>query len=338
MKQVWNVLGRCLRAVVPVVGDRWTEWVRKLTFWLALIVFLCAAYYVVDDVWLQPQYTQEITHSLRDLYTVGDAVVEDEPNTEETPVVYPEDLSESFQSLYRRNTDVAGWLTFTANQGAAGDLFEGAVDNPFVQAKDNDYYLRRNYLRESSRDGTLFLDYRNDVHALDKEHNVVIYGHNLNSGLMFSRFNRLVSGDVNRARALTTLTIDSAYGSSAQYKVFAVMVIDADATGTAAFDYIRTEFSNDAQMETFIARIRERSLYDFGDVDVLPTDTVLTLSTCSNKRDTTLKNGRTVIVARRVRDGESTAVDTTKTTLNGDVLMPKAWYVHKGKPLPTQYQ
>ncbi len=330
---------RGLRSIIPVVGDERSEWIRKLAFLLAFTVFLCSGYYLVDELWLQPRYTQEVTHSLRELYVKGEEGDNKGNKEDETPIVFPEGMDPSFEPLYRRNQDVAAWLTFAADaDGTKEDLFSGAIDNPVVQAEDNDYYLYRDYLGQKDKAGTLFLDYRNSLSMLSQEKNVIIYGHNLKSGLMFSKFNLLVSGNVDRARMLTTLTLDTLYGESITYKVFAVMVLDADATGKDAFDYIRTEFTTETSFNTFIRRIQARSLYDFGDVDVLPSDQVITLSTCSNKRDTTLKNGRTVIVARRLREGEDAAVDVSKTVLNQDVLMPKAWYVNKGQELPKEYQ
>lgn len=338
-QKIGDAILRGLRSIIPVVGDERSEWIRKLAFLVALTVFLCSGYYLVDEVWLQPRYTQEVTHSLRDLYTKGEAEDDKGNKEEQAPIVFPEGMDPSFAPLYRRNQDVAAWLTFAADaDGTKEDLFGGVIDNPVVQAADNDYYLYRDYLGQKDKAGTLFMDYRNRLPMLSQEKNVIIYGHNLNSGLMFSKFNQLVSGNVDRARMMTTLTLDTLYGESITYKVFAVMVLDADATGKDAFDYIRTEFATELSFNTFLEHIRARSLYDFGDVNVLPSDQVLTLSTCSNKRDTTLKNGRTVIVARRLREGEQAAVDVSKTVLNEDVLMPGMWYVNKGLPLPKEYQ
>ena len=116
------------------------------------------------------------------------------------------------------------------------------------------------------------------------------------------------------------------------------MVVNANANEESVFNYVRTEFADEASFESFVAELRARSLYDFGDVDVTAGDELLTLSTCSNKRDTHLTDGRTVIVARKVRDGESTAVDTAKTVANADVLMPKMWYIAQDKELPAFYQ
>ena len=341
LKKIGKKIVRALRAIIPVKGDSRSELVRKTAFLLALTVFLCSGYYLIDEVWVQPHYTQQVTESLRELYIHGENGEIMPPDDDLANIEVPEWVSDRFAPLYRRNPDVTGWLTFKANSdGTTADLFNGAIDNPVVQAKDNDYYLYRNYLGEEDKAGTLYMDFNNDISNLSAERNVVIYGHNLNSGLMFSKFNQLVSGKVERARALTTLTLDTLYGEKITYKVFAVMVIDADPNiaDSAKFYYNNTKFVSDVAFAGFVGNIRKRSLYDFGDVDVLPGDQILTLSTCSNKRDTTLKEGRTVVVARRVREGEDVKVDTTKTVLNEDVLMPKAWYINKKKDLPKEYQ
>ena len=339
MKGLLNKVANALLAVIPVKGDSRSEWIRKLSFLLAFAVFLSTAYYIVDEVWLQPHYTEQVNHSLRDLYEKGEQKPQTPADNNDEPIVFPEGMDPSFEPLYRRNQDVVAWLKFTADQnGTKEDLFLGAIDNPVVQAADNEYYLNRDFMGGNDKAGTLFMDYRNDFANINEEHNVVIYGHNLNSKQMFSRFNTLVSGNVDRARQLTTVTVDTMYGESITYKVFAVMVLDADATGNAYFDYIRNEFNSEKSKATFLEKIQARSLYIYGDVDVLPTDQLLTLSTCSNKRDTTLKRGRTVVVARRVREGEDVSVDPALTVANPDVLMPKAWYQNKGLAVPKEYQ
>jgi hypothetical protein len=51
-------------------------------------------------------------------------------------------------------------------------------------------------------------------------------------------------------------------------------------------------------------------------------DHLLLLSTCSYE----ISNYRTVIVARRVRKGESSEVDTSSAVIRSDVLYPSNWY------------
>ncbi len=326
---------RVLRGLVPLRGDSRREMVRKIAFLTALTVFLCSGYYLADELYLQPLHTQEVNNSLKELYLYGES---DDIDEEDIPkdVVYPEGLKDEFKPLYALNPEVQAWLSFKTT--GAKDLFEGTVNNPVVQATDDDKYLDIDFLGDKDKAGTLFFDSHNDLSNWDEERHLVIYGHNLKSGLMFSKFNLLVDPNVQRARTLETLTLDNAYGETVTYKVFAVMVIDAKPPKGAGFNYINTEFTSDKAFLSFVNRVRDRSLYDFGDVDVTAEDQLLTLSTCSNKKDTTLEDGRTVIVARRLRDGETADVDSSKTVINEDVVMPKMWYINNEKPLPSVYQ
>ena len=323
-----------LKNIIPIKGDSKREWIRKLSFLLAFLVFIGCAGYLVDDLLLQPYSTQKITQQAQDWYHTEPDNTPQTPEEEDTTVVYPEGLDESFYALYRRNQDIKAWLTFATT---GDDLFNGAIDNPVVQSADNDFYLNRNYLKEPEKAGTLYFDYRNDLSQGAQNRNLIIYGHNLTSGLMFSRFNLLAKGNVDYARRLTTLTLDTWYGEQRTYKVFAVMIINAENKEEKMFNYLRTKFTDDSFLE-FTDQIRRRSLFDFGDVDIQKTDEIITLSTCSNKRETKLTDARTVIVARRVREGEDPAVDTTKTIANTDVLMPKMWYIASKKELPEEYR
>ena len=319
-----------LKRIVPVAGDPPREWIRKIAFFAALLVFIGSAGYLVNDLVLQPGRTRSVNSEMRELYR---AETPDEPEAETDDTVYPDGMDEAFRSLYRRNSDVRGWLTFATTGNS--DLFEGAIDNPVVQTTDNEYYLNHDFLKDVNKAGTLYFDYRNDLSATGENRNTIVYGHNLNSGLMFSRLNLLASGNVSCAKRLTTLTLDTLYEQNT-YKVFAVLIVDADPG--EAFNYLRTDFADNEEFEWFIEEVRRRSLYDFGDVEVNEGDELLTLSTCSNKRETHLSNGRTVVVARKLRAGESAAVNTAKTVRNEDVLMPRQWYVAQDKELPKEYR
>ncbi len=328
-----GILG-ALRSVIPVAQDPPREWIRKLAFWLALLVLVGSGWYLLDELWVQPQRTMGTLSSLRELYHEAETESPPAVTPQGKPVEYPAGMDPAFRALYARNADVRGWLTFASGNGDA--IFNGAIDNPVVQAKDNDYYLNHDFLGERDKAGTLYFDYRNDLSAGAADRNLIIYGHNLTSGLMFSRFNWLVKPNLNYARLLTTLQMNTLY-EKGTYKVLAVMVIDADAEAKDTLPYLRTEFHSEEDFLQFAEGIRARSLYDFGDVDVQAGDRLLTLSSCTNQRESHLKNGRIVVVARRVREGESPTVNTAKTTLNEDVLMPKAWYENQGKPVPEAY-
>ena len=90
--------------------------------------------------------------------------------TEETKA--PE-VKISFEELVAMYPDVIGWL-----------YCEGTpINYPVVQAKDNDYYLRRMINGKYNIGGTIFMDYRNNADFSDEL--TIIYGHNMKNGSMF---------------------------------------------------------------------------------------------------------------------------------------------------------
>ncbi len=330
LKAIGYALLNGLMAIIPMAGDSKREWMRKIAFLCAIVVFIGSVTYLLDELVWKPNHTKTVHVQLQELYY--EQQMGENPEEEDT-TQYPLGMNDAFRSLYRRNNDLRGWLKF-ATEGE--DLFDGAIDSPVVQAADNEFYLDRDFLKQSDKAGSLYFDYRNDLSMTGENRNLIIYGHNLHSGLMFSRFNRLAKPNEALAKRLTTLTLNTLY-EEAVYKVFAVMIVNANSAEEPVFNYIRTEFSDESFM-AMVDEIRARSLYDFGDVDVVASDELLTLSTCSNKRETRLKDARTVIVARKVREGEDKRVDTTKTTLNADVQMPKMWYIAGGEALPEVYR
>ena len=82
-------------------------------------------------------------------------------------------INQSIDDLKSLNKDVVGWIYIP----------DTLLDYPFVRAKDNDYYLRRNIYGKWLDTGTIFLDYRNDPDFLD--YYSLIYGHHMNNGSVF---------------------------------------------------------------------------------------------------------------------------------------------------------
>ena len=74
--------------------------------------------------------------------------------------------------------------------------------------------------------------------------------------------------------------------------------VSLDVKSDEFFNYFsHPTFASDAAFESYIRQLQLRSIYAIP-IDVEPTDALLTLSTC-------LEEDRLVIVARRVRSGET---------------------------------
>ncbi len=311
---------RFLGGIVPHIGDSAFDIVRKCVMLLGILVFVGAATYLIDDLILIPIHNDVLVESLQQMYSpdTEQTLSEDEQNFQ-----YPADMDPSFKKLYYQNNDIRGWLSYKTTDGTTFN-----IDYPVVQSPDNDYYLFHDFNRTYNKNGTLFFDYRNDLTSKNsRNRNTVIYGHNMASGQMLAGLNKLLWG-VGYARVAPTFTMNTIY-NKAEYKVFSVMLLNNNSIDGIPFAYLRTDFNDNIDFAGFLSEITARSLYVYGDVDVRPDDDIVMLSTCTDWDLAHFKDGRTVVVARKVRPGEAPTTDVSKIAVNEDVLMPYGWYVNQ---------
>ena len=302
---------RLRTSVLPVKGDDAFEIVRKILFCLAAVTMVVSLVVLLQETVLIPaSYTAEVDQ-LRDIV---------KPNGSDTPTLA------GLAALREKNSDTVGWLNFVNEEIGL------SVDYPVMQAEDNDYYLQHTFFREKNRTGCLFLDYRNKLTASERDAVTLIYGHNLSTGLMFSSINKLVDNLYN-ARKARTFTLSSDAGTET-YVIFSIMLINADETKGPLFSYIRQGFSSTEDFNAYKEQLLHRSMYCYP-VEVNENDTYVLLSTCTPKRKAHYKGSRTVVAARRLREGE--ALPSGTVTTNSDCLYPLAYYTEKGLAVPREY-
>lgn len=192
------------------------------------------------------------------------------------------DALPEMEALYQDNRDLIGWLRM-----------EGILDLPVVY-KDNEYYLTHDFYKNKSASGTLFLDENHPFR--ENSQNLLLHGHNMKDGTMFGR---LVQYETNLQFLKNNPFIQySTLWEKEQYVIFAVLHVSLDVQSPEFFNYFtHPTFSSDAQFENYVRALQNRSVFSIP-IDVDPSDALLTLSTC-------IQDDRLVIVARRVRDGES---------------------------------
>jgi len=179
-----------------------------------------------------------------------------------------------FSALKKINEQIVGWI----------HVPNTVIDYPVVQAEDNVYYLDHSFERKKSRAGTIFMDYRNDAGALER--NTILYGHHMKDGSMFKALVKYLQQDFFEANRF--IRFDTADGEQ-QWEVFSVYETDT------RFDYIRTAFEDDEAYERFLQQIRKKSKFDT-DTKLTRSDVILTLSTCSYAYD----DARLVVHLRKV--------------------------------------
>lgn len=224
-----------------------------------------------------------------------------------TPVVNtPLDID--FNALKEINPDVRAWVKIT------GTL----VNNPVVVGPDNEYYLTHDINKNESVSGTIFSSFKNTWDGTDD--NTILFGHNMLTGDFFAYINSYVPNDASREpvafyKVHPTVMMATPDGGSQTYKIFAGMVVNTKPEHGEVFNYAgKTKFADVDDFNNFIIDVMDRSWF-FTDVDLTYGDELLTLSTCwwPLGRDV---DSRWVLFARKVREGESEYVDTSKAYRN----------------------
>ena len=182
-----------------------------------------------------------------------------------TTTIYDIKYKMIFEELLGINPDTVGWLKVNNTN----------IDYPVVLGKDNDYYLKRDFYKNSNRHGWVFLDYRNSVDHLSR--NSIIYAHNLANQKMFGTLRYVLNSSWYKKASNQIITFNS-INENMKFQIFSIYKVPVTS------DYLLTDFpSNEAYLD-FIKMIKGRSIYDFN-IEVDENDKILTLSTCSNGHD-----------------------------------------------------
>lgn len=125
-------------------------------------------------------------------------------------------------ALIAANTDCIGWLSIDGTN----------ISYPIMHTPhDPQKYLRRNFYGKYSQSGVPFLDGRCDIQST----NMIIYGHNMRNGTMFSELKKYVNRDFLNAHR--TVKFETADG----VQTFTVAEVLKTNTSDAWYDRIAAE-------------------------------------------------------------------------------------------------
>ena len=300
---------RILKFFIPWKGDPAKELFRKLVFLVALVVFIGAFSYLAVYLNDRLKYEASINYA------------EELVNQNDT-TVGTDQIMNKYRDLYNDNNDFCGWISIPNTN----------VDGAVYQTLNNSYYINHNGQKKSSIYGAYFADYKCTIAAEGSSQNITVYGHHMRDQTMFAQIRKYK--DISFYKENPTLTFDTLYSSS-KYKVFAAFITNADPADDNGyfFDFAVQGFINQEDFLAWIEQVRRRSIINTA-VDVVEGDDILTLSTCTYELGTSM-DMRFVVMARKVRDGETETVNVADATQNATPLYPAAWYKRFGSKKPV---
>lgn len=188
-------------------------------------------------------------------------------------------VQEKFADLYTANNDFIGWLTIPGTE----------VDYPVMHTpSDEEFYLKRDFNKEKSSSGTLFLAAKCD--AFLPSDNVVIYGHNMKAGTMFHDLLNYETEDYYKEHK--TFRFDTLLGNY-EYEVIAAFrtEIKRDDNTFKYYDFINAK--DKEEFDDFVKKVKSKTPYTIDETAEYG-DKLVTLSTCAYHAD----EGRYVVVAK----------------------------------------
>ena len=163
------------------------------------------------------------------------------------------------ENLRSENSDTYGYIYIDGTK----------INFPVVQTTDNAYYLHRSFEHQNLKSGTIFADYRNS-RTVEKNRNLVLYGHNLSNGGMFHHVTDMLKEENFFGKTIELTTFDGIY----TFTPFSIYkTVD---TG----EYYQVYFGGDQNFIDWCIIEESRSMYHVDGISFNKDSVVLTLSTC----------------------------------------------------------
>ena len=239
-------------------------------------------HYIEEEAFLeQPADSDAAQNENPDDTTDGQEQADASDEPKQLPDILPE-----YKEIYAENNDLVGWLQI-----------DGTVINyPVLQSdseENSQFYLTHSFAKKKDKNGSLFMDYRNDF--VDRDTNIIIYGHNMKSGAMFGSLKKYL--DKGYLEKHSKIRFDTIY-ERGTYEVIGAFLSEVSYQDEYAFRYYNfLNANNESEFEAFCVNVMQLDALKKGTLDAKYGDQLLTLSTCNSYTD----EGRMFIIAKRIK-------------------------------------
>lgn len=191
------------------------------------------------------------------------------------------EVQEKFVDLYTANKDFIGWLTVPGTN----------IDYPVMYTpSDEEFYLKKDFNKEKSSSGTLFVASHSD--PLAPSDNVIIYGHNMKAGTMFHDLLKYEDEDYYKEHSTFEFDTIQDNGTYEVIAAFRTKINEGDSKEFKYYEFYNA--SSESEFYEYVEKAKSLTPYTI-DTKAVYGDKLVTLSTCAYHA----KEGRYVVVAKK---------------------------------------
>ena len=254
------------------VDDKKTLIISIILLLIIFIMIFKLGSYAIEMVKYE-KYVENLLESVLIMDTEEEVVSSTEGEAPAKQTEIPKSVD--FASLYTISDDAVAWI-----------YDPGMTINYVVaQAADNDYYLYRQLDGKENKNGTIFMDYRNQADFSDW--NTLIHGHNMKSGAMFASLM-----DYRNPGYYEEHPVMYIYVPGQRYKLELILGYTTTAT-----DPIYQLPDSAEERQAILDKAYRLSTFE-SNIRPAETDHLVTLSTCSYTYD----DARYVVIGRLVAE------------------------------------
>lgn len=314
--------------VIPRKGDTASELLRKSVFWLSACVFAGCLVWLGTELYSRYD-TKQKYDDISNKYISKESTVSTDYKEESTQAASSDDVEIPTEAAtYKLIPGAANLLELSPDVVGFISIPDTVVNYPVMQNKDDiegqEFFLQHDFYGNDSHLGSIYIDFRcnfdevgEDGHlTVPTSDNLIVYGHDMRDGSMFGSL-RNYSNQDGYYEQHPIIELNSNY-EEYTFKIYGYFIADAVDTSDTRFEYWNyINFQNEEEFYGYVNEIKRRSLR-LTDVDVKYGDRLLTLSTCSS----IISNGRLVVCARMLRDGEDLYEGTRNSNPNPNIKWP----------------
>ena len=263
---------------------------KKNTTWFFLIlfsIFISIIVFCLIKIFIWGKDNKDTSKVINDITNAVNVTLrDDDDNTELVNDTNEEETSDywyyikfplidvDITELKEKNSDTVGWINVNNTN----------INYPFVQTKDNSYYLNHSFDKKYNEAGWVFLDYRNSKNLNNK--NTILYAHSRLDKTMFGSLSKVLKSSWynNKDNHIIRLSTDT---ENTLWQIFSVYKIPEESY------YITTNFNNNEEYNKFLNTIKQRSIHNFN-TNLDTNDKILTLSTCYSDTERTVVHAKLI--------------------------------------------